>query len=835
MTNNIKDALLSLFDKRRIVFWYDPNREMRSEFEELLLNGIEKLEINNNEYGLKYKILREEPKSKFLLYHEGKQPEKLDNWLLDVQLANAVFSADQISLWMAELELGPEYSDLVREHQDFFAASSRREALKARDIKQNDHQLLRLKMMAVCIGASVEPAVENITLGLLNELANNSSAVFDTLEKYQLLPHLYRELETLYHYKSTQPHINDFAIHLFESCYQQELGLEKEAALSTEAIILMNHWQDSQKYKEAFETLSTRFADNLNIHQDLEQYNIQDLISVDVFRDIDFRILELLMEGVIRGTITEQKCKNILQSRAGTYWFSRLFETTYQAIYTASELLNRLLDIHFEIDSIEDGIRKYTNTWFKVDQLYRNYLFLTEQSNQTTFFKPLNALVEKHYCNNFLKPINNNWQLVVDREEKWIQFGQRMQLHFYQDNIEPILQQNTKAAVIISDALRYEIGEEISKKIEREGRFTSEIEPMLGCLPSYTQLGMATLLPHDTLEIQPDGSVTADGMSASGTENRWKILAKQIPGNSTVLLSPTLRNMTHDERRALFRDNQVVYVFHNHIDAVGDSLMDERRTPEAVSATIDEIIDLVKDLSNANFTKIFVTADHGFLYQHDEIDESDFAVTDIKGERIYSRNRRYIVGEGLQKQMSLKHFTAEQVGLAGDYEVLIAKSINRMRLQGSGSRFVHGGASLQEIVIPVIRITKERSEDAEIRFVEVDKINGLNNKITTGQISIAFYQTEPVSPKVLGRTLRVGVFAKDGQLISEVHTLSFNFNSENPRDREIKQTFQLTSSADQYNKQIVYLRLEELIPNTIKYQTIKEWPYKLDRAPFSLF
>jgi hypothetical protein len=109
----------------------------------------------------------------------------------------------------------------------------------------------------------------------------------------------------------------------------------------------MNHWQDSQKYKEAFETLSARFADNLNIHQDLEQYNIQDLILVDVFRDIDFRILELLMEGVIHGTITEQKCKNILQMRAGTYWFSRLFETTYQAIYTASELLNRLRDIHF--------------------------------------------------------------------------------------------------------------------------------------------------------------------------------------------------------------------------------------------------------------------------------------------------------------------------------------------------------------------------------------------------------------------------------------------------------------------------------------------------------
>ena len=185
--------------------------------------------------------------------------------------------------------------------------------------------------------------------------------------------------------------------------------------------------------------------------------------------------------------------------------------------------------------------------------------------------------------------------------------------------------------------------------------------------------------------------------------------------------------------------------------------------------------------------------------------------------------------------MSLKHFTADQVGLAGEYEILIAKSTNRMRLKGSGYRFVHGGASLQEIIIPVVKITKERTEDADTRSVEVDKINGTNNKITTGQISVAFYQMEPVSLKVLGRTLRAGIFAQNGQLISDVHTLSFNFSSDNPREREVNRAFQLTSTADQYNKQVVYLRLEELIPNTVKYQIIKEWPYQLDRAPFSLF
>ena len=60
--------------------------------------------MDNNEYGVKYHILREASKQKFLLYHFGPQPEDLDNWLLDVLLANGIFYADQISLWMTELE-----------------------------------------------------------------------------------------------------------------------------------------------------------------------------------------------------------------------------------------------------------------------------------------------------------------------------------------------------------------------------------------------------------------------------------------------------------------------------------------------------------------------------------------------------------------------------------------------------------------------------------------------------------------------------------------------------------------------------------------------------------
>ncbi|MHA1279634.1 MAG: BREX-1 system phosphatase PglZ type A [Candidatus Helarchaeota archaeon] len=833
MSSKISQALQSLFEKHRIVFWYDDRRELKEEFQDVYLLGVEKLEIDNNQFSLKYHILREEPDKRFLLYHAGEQPDNLNNWLLDVQLANGVFSADKISMWMAELELGPNYRNLFEEHQDFFNAASRRDALKERDIKGDDHHIIRLKMMATCMGASVEAGVECILLALFDELASGKTDGFNSLEKYGLTTHFWRDLSRIYGYDSEKPHINDFAINLFESCYK--LNLHEISNLLPEVLILLNHWQDSAKYQESFEALSDRFANLLNIKGDLDNRSLPDLLSLDLFKQIDYRILEELMKGVLGRSTTEARCKEILHQRSSTYWYGSLFKVMYQAVYTASQLFSKIKDIHLQVNTLADGLTKYASTWYQIDQLYREYIYDVRQSKQTTFFNELNKMVEGYYNNNFLKPLNNNWQLVVDEVSHWGDIGLGMQRHFYTDFVDPILAQNAKVAVIISDAMRYEVGEALRKLIVREGRFTAEISEMLGVLPSYTQLGMAALLPNNSLEIQGDGTVTVDNLSASGTDNRGKVLAQTLLGESQALLASDIGAMTTDERRILFRENQVVYVYHNQIDAVGDKLSEEGRTVEAVETTLNELLDLIKMLSNANFTKILLTSDHGFLYQHQDIDESDFAVTDITGDEIYSKNRRYVVGKGLNKQISLKYFTAEQVDLAGYYEIMIAKSINRMRLKGASIRFVHGGASLQEIVIPVVSVTKERTSSADVKPVDVDKINGSSNKITTGQISVKFYQLEPVSAKISGRTLRAGIYAGDGSLISNVHTLNFNFESSNPRDREMTRTFQLVNTADKYNGQIVYLCLEELIPNTTKYQKIKEWPYHLDKTLFTLF
>jgi len=49
MSDRIALALQRLFEKHRIVFWYDTKHELRADFTALNLPGIEKIELVNNE------------------------------------------------------------------------------------------------------------------------------------------------------------------------------------------------------------------------------------------------------------------------------------------------------------------------------------------------------------------------------------------------------------------------------------------------------------------------------------------------------------------------------------------------------------------------------------------------------------------------------------------------------------------------------------------------------------------------------------------------------------------------------------------------------------------
>src|SRR5690606_809100 len=407
-------------------------------------------------------------------------------------------------------------------------------------------------------------------------------------------------------------------------------------------------------------------------------------------------------------------------------------------------------------------------SWYRLDQLYRKFVYHSRESGQASLLEELNTQVENQYTNNFLVRLNDRWQQHVDAAQRWEAAPIMLQRNFFGRCVKPFLERKTKVCVVISDAFRYEVGEELQSLIRREDRFEAELEPALSMLPSYTQLGMAALLPNQALQLAENdsGDAMVNGQSAQGAVNRGKILAAAVP-NSAVVLAKDLLAMNQADSRALLRDNDVVYVYHNLIDKTGDTRDTEERVFAAAEETLSELGRLVKKLTNANASNLLITADHGFIYQNRPLEESDFLSSEPDGDEVLYRDRRFVLGRGLRSQAGFKTFSPDQLGLEGSLEVQIPKSINRLRLKGSGSRFVHGGATLQEVVIPLLHINKKRQSD--VGRVEVDFIGDGGKTITTGQLAVVLYQREAITEKRQPRRLRAGLYTLAGDLISDQH------------------------------------------------------------------
>lgn len=825
MNERISLALTKLFERHRIVFWYDTKCELRDDFNGLTLPGIEKLELTNNEYRIKYRLLREEPEQKFLLYREGPQPADLDNWLLDVQLAQCEFRTDQVALWLSELELGLEFSDVVQEHAEFYLASKRKSVLKKLLKSDDTRGLIRLKMLAVCAGseARMDAVVEN----LLQELAEGREDKIKIISRCGLDGFLWEQMNRCYGYKSDEPGIRDFAIELFKSCYA--MGTDGQSRLTGDALVFLKRWKDSRQFEGGFEALSGECAEVLGIEQDLAKRDFRELIELDYFRLIDQKIISDLVRVVASRTVSSGDVSLWVRQRRQGHWY-REYRHLYEAVDYAAQFTHALGEASLSMDSLAEGVQRYSRLWYQLDQLYRKFTYNVRMSGQASLMSTLTDQVENLYSNNYLLKLGDRFQAFVDAASKWEAFPVRKQKEFFEHWVRPFLRKDNKVCVIISDAMRYEIGEELLRLIRQEDRYTAELEPALSMLPSYTQLGMAALLPSKELAIADNetGTVLVDGQTSQGTANRIKILAQGVSQQVTACKADEVMAMKGDDCRALVRDHDVIYVYHNRIDATGDKRESEERVFEAVEETLQELVRLIKKLTGANANNLLVTSDHGFIYQNRAIDESDFSGVDAEGEQILFRDRRFVLGKGLKEAASLHKFRPEQLDLAGEVEVQIPKSINRLRLKGSGSRYVHGGATLQEVVIPVLKINKKRQSD--VTTVEVDILRGASSVITSGQLAVTMYQAGPVTDKIQPRVLRAGIYTETGDLISDSHDLTFDLSSENPRERELQVRFVLTRKADEANGREVVLRLDEKHAGTSHYKEYKSLRYLMRRS-----
>jgi hypothetical protein len=118
---------------------------------------------------------------------------------------------------------------------------------------------------------------------------------------------------------------------------------------------------------------------------------------------------------------------------------------------------------------------------------------------------------------------------------------------------------------------------------------------------------MAALLPGKEVSANDKIDVFVDGKSTITTAQRGVILNEANPASVAVSYKELLQ-MKKQERRDLVAGKEIIYIYHNVIDATGDKAPTETKVFEACDTAIDELTAIVKiitgDLSGVN---IFIT------------------------------------------------------------------------------------------------------------------------------------------------------------------------------------------------------------------------------------
>ncbi len=834
----VDQALLQKFvvDGDRIVFWHDANTEFAEYVAGGLMEGLSDVKVLQvaEVGGLSAKLIleREDTSGKYLVYSQGDQPVAEEDWLLDVRLYSSEFHADVASLWLQELELSSLYlRDHLKARAAFLGSQERRRKLKRHLENEDTESLIDLKMMAVIAGADV-PNLFAVLGSLCHGHVVDGRFDLDatphalvTLEKMGLLEPFWALVRADFGYAHEAPSMAGLLRHIYVSELKHEIGDAKLGGLTQfelppagrqNAVVFLAHWRDSSAKATSYDAAAQAIAKELSIEHSLADLSLEALSKVFTFWEAEPQVLSRLKDRVLETAETPdlEAVADLATERRTGHWLAgpdserperRAVADAYAAVVAAAELFTlRIAHRHgLNFDSPEELLAAYQSELYRFDQLYRRFHANAKaaQAQSWDLLKNLAEEVEGAYDQGFLQPLGLAWGDLLDEGflGRWELSGQTSQQAFYEKHIATHLKasERNRAYVIISDAFRYEAGQELAEALSSKYRIKADLGAMLGVLPSYTALGMASLLPHERIEYGDKGDVLVDGKPIAGTEARGKQLAK-VQG--MAVQAKDLRGMKQDDARELTEGKRVVYIYHNVIDARGDTASTESETFSAVGECITELLDLVNFCTNKlNAGTVWITADHGFLFQEKAPVATQRSELSCKPEGAFKSKKRYIIGRKLGDAPEVHHGACKvTAGTAGDAELWVPRGSNRFHFT-AGARFVHGGAMPQEVIIPLIvakMVRGKRQEASRTEKVSVT-VTGNKHKITTTKHRFFILQTEPVSDRRKPITLRVAIY--DGDLmVTSVETVTFDSRSDSFEERE--KAVRLKLSAQEFDK-----------------------------------
>lgn len=753
-------------DTRKLVFWYDDKGEFAEDMDSVVLENakIYRLEPDNQFY-TKIFLEREDTTTNYLIYAPFPKPDVKDNHLEDTLLYSKRFFADRASLLSVDLGIEEKYKPIIEKHIKFFASKERTQRFYDLEIENfNEENILVGMLASICRTRTC--SFEEVIRVMLTDGELQDNKFLAEIEKYDLISAFWKLCEQHFGYTDPKPNLEKLLVTMFVTATERQISGDVPQPWKTfvsyksgNIIAFLDNLSNSVLYRDRYDDLSAHVAAGLQLNTVLSGYLPEDLVDCDTFIAIDQVLVKWVMDRLIAedtgAKLDRYDIPAICDKRMKMH-FGRKTEKTYQLLDSAYHLIEAAKYVAPE--GFKNIITQYRKQDMLIDQQYRKFYFCYDAMEDTGAFETLRSLVENIYTNEYLAKLLPKWNEGIQEENAMMEIP--LQRNFYRRHISNAKE---RTVVIISDAMRYEVGQELLARMQDDPKCTAKMDIQLSVLPSYTRLGMASLLPHTTLTMTDDFRVLADDVLCDNLAGRQTVLQNHVP-NGVCVQFDDIKGLKKNDLRDIFTGKQVVYVYHNQIDARGDKANTEDEVFVACEEAIQEIMDLIRRIStNANTYHFIVTADHGFIYKRDKVTESD-KIGGVSGKNAFI-NRRFIVAQEPVIDEGVEFMPMSLILGNNDTKIVsYPVSSNVFKVAGGGQNFVHGGSSPQEMLVPVLDIKMERGhmETRPAQITLVSMVQKITNLITT----MDFIQSDAVSDTIKPATYKLYFISEDNEKIS---------------------------------------------------------------------
>lgn len=809
---NIQDQLNTEFSKEdtRIIFWFDDKGEYEDEVSELQLNNA-KLHIldGTNWFYSKWLLNESDTESKYLVYAPFPRPSDAENPLADMYYYSVPYYTDRVSQMSQEIGIDNRFKEHLAQYSNFWKNKNRIEKFKELGIDHFNVETIDIGLIAVLTDVKT-PNFEEITRQLL---LNDNEAYLKALEDNGLLEKFWELCEKYFGYQSENPNMDDLTACMILTYASVALKDTLPTVLKSyvlkkknDVVVFVRNLMDNVLYQDAYDALSEKVDKTLRVVSRIrdelkkdagkskdQSAQLLDIANCDVFRGLDGILidwaLDQLNDEILDAQIDGMNIAQIAEQRtAKSCHFGNVYKNEYQAIKYAYQMMKAVSVLEVTSD-IKEMVVDYQKQTYLIDSYYRWFYSAYDCMEDTERFAQVRERIENMYSFTYLQKVTPKWNQELT-ENLMADTGLKRQEDFYRNYMKAYEGKN-RVIVIISDAFRYECAKELMERLELDEKCTPKLECMISGLPSVTSVGMASLLPHKELQVDDKLNVTVDGQSCGDLSSRDKILKAQNE-NNVALSFDEVASANKEKIRELLQKKNIVYIYHNQVDARGDKPASENEVFTACSEAIEEIHKLIKKLTGyISAAKFFVTADHGFLYKRDKLHEFDKVSYDR--EICAYSNKRFLLTTQEVNEPGMK---SRMMAYMNHLYVTTPIGADIFKVAGGGQNYVHGGSSLQEMLIPVIELT---TNTRAVAYDYVDVIlTSVNRKVTNLITYFDFIQTEKVTDTMKARSLVAYFTTEDGEKISFDVPIVANSREDAPEKRTFHEKFTLKSREYKY-------------------------------------